>query len=339
MFKKSLILLILILNFCFIDLWFAATRWELKVQKDAEVQEVEEKAQTQATAEQKKADDAKTAAEVKNREETVIANNEKISVHDKKIAEQQAILDKTPSDWKAQKEIYKAASSKWDLLRENANLHPDAIKHDNAKWNLKNAQISKIKASSARYDIKEKLCKWIKDCPPEKYNTDPAYKEADKKYNEAVAEVWTKEAELSLTEGAAKEVQDAANEEIVANAKVVQEAKDAYDDSDKAEWDITSRWYQINVNDISPGMEISGKTTQENVNIALATIIQNLMVALWSLALLIMTIWAWYIVLHHGQDELLSKWKSIFMSWVIALVVALSSYYLINIIRFILFQW
>jgi hypothetical protein len=78
--------------------------------------------------------------------------------------------------------------------------------------------------------------------------------------------------------------------------------------------------------------------TKQNVNYALGTIIQTLMIALWSLALLIMTVGAGYIVLHHGQDELLSKWKSIFMSWVYALVVALSSYYLVAIFRYILFQ-
>jgi len=116
-------------------------------------------------------------------------------------------------------------------------------------------------------------------------------------------------------------------------------AKNEYDNSEAAKWDITSRWYQINVNDISPGMGVTWWTTEENVNFVLATIIQNLMIALWSFALLIMTIWAWYIILHNGQDELLSKWKSIFMSWVYALIIALSAYYLINIIRFILFQW
>jgi uncharacterized Tic20 family protein len=86
-------------------------------------------------------------------------------------------------------------------------------------------------------------------------------------------------------------------------------------------------------------MDTEARTAKENINYTLSTIIQTMMVLLWSLALLVMTIGAGYIVLHHGQDELLSKWKSIFMSWIYALIVALSSYYLIAIFRYILFQW
>ncbi len=117
-----------------------------------------------------------------------------------------------------------------------------------------------------------------------------------------------------------------------------QKAKDAYDGSTESKNDITSRGFSISVNDLTPGLDVKGKTTKENVNYALWTIIQKMMMALWSLALLIMTIWGWYIVLHHWQDELLSKWKSIFMSWVYALVVALGSYYLVAILRYILFN-
>jgi hypothetical protein len=74
------------------------------------------------------------------------------------------------------------------------------------------------------------------------------------------------------------------------------------------------------------------------VNFALGTIIQKLMIGLGSLSVLIMTIWAWYIVLHNGQDELLNKWKSIFMSGIYAMAIALSSYYLITIVRYILYH-
>ena len=105
-----------------------------------------------------------------------------------------------------------------------------------------------------------------------------------------------------------------------------------------ADWDLTSPGFTIHVNDISPGMDVQGSNTSEVINYALWTIIQKMMIALWSFALLIMTIGGGYIILHHWQDELLSKWKAIFMSWVYALVVALSSYYLVAIFRFILFN-
>lgn len=78
--------------------------------------------------------------------------------------------------------------------------------------------------------------------------------------------------------------------------------------------------------------------TSQVINRTLGTIIQKLMVALWVLAVLIMTVWAGYIIMYHGQDELLSKGKSIFMAGITSLVVALSSYYLVSILRFILYN-
>lgn len=79
------------------------------------------------------------------------------------------------------------------------------------------------------------------------------------------------------------------------------------------------------------------KNTSQVINTVLGNIIQKLMIALGSFALIIMTVWGGYMILAHGQDELLSKWKSIFLSGIIALVVALSSYYLVSFIQFILY--
>jgi|SaaInlStandDraft_6_1057023.scaffolds.fasta_scaffold00586_2 hypothetical protein len=119
-----------------------------------------------------------------------------------------------------------------------------------------------------------------------------------------------------------------------------EQADEARDNVCKESWNcIDKASFIINVNDVSPWMEVTpGNNTKQNVNKALWTIIQSLMVALWSLALLIMTVGAGYMIMHSGRDELLSKWKAIFMSWVYALLVALSSYYLIAIIRYILYK-
>jgi len=110
----------------------------------------------------------------------------------------------------------------------------------------------------------------------------------------------------------------------------------------KCEWDeckIDSIKFQIDVNDITPWLEIEeGDNVEQTINRTLWTIIQKLMIALWSLSLLIMTIWGWYMIMYHGQDELLSKWKSIFLSWITALVVALSSYYMVAFLRYILYS-
>jgi len=101
--------------------------------------------------------------------------------------------------------------------------------------------------------------------------------------------------------------------------------------------DITKVEFQIDVDDISPWMNHIKWDTNKTINFALGTIIQKLMIGLGSLSLLIMTVWAWYIVLHGWQDELLNKWKSIFMSGIYAMLVALSSYYLIVIVRYVLY--
>jgi len=100
---------------------------------------------------------------------------------------------------------------------------------------------------------------------------------------------------------------------------------------------IDKATFEINVDNISPWMNHIKGDTNKTINFALGTIIQKLMIGLGSLSLLIMTVWAWYIVLHGWQDELLNKWKSIFMSGIYAMLVALSSYYLIVIVRYVLY--
>ena len=106
----------------------------------------------------------------------------------------------------------------------------------------------------------------------------------------------------------------------------------------KNEWNcIDKANFVIDVDSISPWMNVRKWSTNKTINYALGTIIQKLMIGLGSLSLLIMTVWAWYIVLHGWQDELLNKWKSIFMSGIYAMLVALSSYYLIVIVRYVLY--
>ncbi len=100
---------------------------------------------------------------------------------------------------------------------------------------------------------------------------------------------------------------------------------------------IDKETFRIDVSTISPWMSIQKWSTSKTINYALGTIIQTLMIGLGSLSLLIMTVGAWYMVLHNWQDELLNKWKSIFMSWIYSMIVALSSYYIIVIVRYILY--
>ena len=101
---------------------------------------------------------------------------------------------------------------------------------------------------------------------------------------------------------------------------------------------LCSPSFRIKVNEISPWMDIKGGTAKANINWVLWLFIQKLMIGLWSLSFLIMTVWAWYMIIYTGQDELLNKWKSIFTSWVVALLVALSSYYIVSLLRYILYN-
>ena len=96
--------------------------------------------------------------------------------------------------------------------------------------------------------------------------------------------------------------------------------------------------FMIDVSSLSPWLEVWWSTTSQRVNWLLWTIIQKMMIALASISVLLMTVWGGYIILHNWQDELLSKWKAIFMSWIYAIVIALSSYYLISIVRYILYS-
>ncbi len=70
----------------------------------------------------------------------------------------------------------------------------------------------------------------------------------------------------------------------------------------------------------------------------LAVVIQNLMIFIGGFALLVMTIWAWYMILHRWDDASLSKWKEIFFAWIIGLCVALFSYLIVSTLRFIIYN-
>lgn len=109
-----------------------------------------------------------------------------------------------------------------------------------------------------------------------------------------------------------------------------------------SDWDISTTSFKINVLDLTPGWDniinVAGWGSQKQVmaNI-LAEIIYDLMVAIWVTAILTMTIgWA-YMIIYAWQDDLLSKWKTIFKTWLIALSVALLSWLLIKLVSFLLY--
>lgn len=103
---------------------------------------------------------------------------------------------------------------------------------------------------------------------------------------------------------------------------------------------LNSPNFMIATSDISPWTKDynwwSIKETSKNI---LTTIIQSLMVAIGVVALLVMSIGAWFMIFHHWEDWMLAKWKTMFTTWITALIIALSSYYLVSLLRYLLYTW
>jgi len=106
--------------------------------------------------------------------------------------------------------------------------------------------------------------------------------------------------------------------------------------------DISSENFQINVWNITP-TDASGLTnnwganSEDLIQNTLGLIIEKLITAFWVLSLLVMTIGAWFMIIYHGQDELLTRWKSIFSYGLISLAVALSAWLLVNFVSYLLY--
>lgn len=77
--------------------------------------------------------------------------------------------------------------------------------------------------------------------------------------------------------------------------------------------------------------------TEKRINNWLIVTIQKLMIPFWVLATIVMVIWAWYMVLHNWEDEMLNKWKKIFKMWIISISIALSSYIMVEILKNLLY--
>jgi hypothetical protein len=56
------------------------------------------------------------------------------------------------------------------------------------------------------------------------------------------------------------------------------------------------------------------------------------------LSLIIMVIWWWYMIIYSWQEELLSKWKKIFMAGIISLIIALLSWLIVNFVNYLLYN-
>lgn len=102
---------------------------------------------------------------------------------------------------------------------------------------------------------------------------------------------------------------------------------------------LCSEKFTIDTKLFSPGWTgLNKSSSKDTINWFMTTLIKKLMVALWSLALLIMVVWAGFMMFAMGKDDNLNKWKTIFKAWIIALVIALSSYFMVSFLSYILYS-
>lgn len=102
---------------------------------------------------------------------------------------------------------------------------------------------------------------------------------------------------------------------------------------------LCSADFKINTSLFSPGWNNfkNKSTSKQTIDQFLTTLIQKLMIALWSIALFVMIIWSWFMIFAMWKDDNLNKWKTIFKAWIIALVIALSSYMMVSLLKYILY--
>ena len=113
-----------------------------------------------------------------------------------------------------------------------------------------------------------------------------------------------------------------------------------WDDGDEvSSWGITSTEFMINPRTFSPGgNSLWTGWTQRNVDNLLTRVLNVLIVVFWVMSVFVMTIGAGYMIIYHGQDEMLSKGKSIFVSGIIALVIALSAWLIVRLFIYLLYN-
>ncbi len=97
--------------------------------------------------------------------------------------------------------------------------------------------------------------------------------------------------------------------------------------------------FTIDVKKITPMWKdnIPGATLQEKTDNFLIDVIEILMVSIWVISLFVVSIWAGYMIFYNWKEDFLTKWRNMIFTWFLALFIALTSYYLINLVRYILY--
>ncbi|MFA5917269.1 MAG: hypothetical protein WC850_03505 [Candidatus Gracilibacteria bacterium] len=105
--------------------------------------------------------------------------------------------------------------------------------------------------------------------------------------------------------------------------------------------DFASDQFIVPIGDITGNIghtKIDGATLEKKTNNLLILIIEILMVAIGVIALFIISIGAGYMIFYNGNEEFLKKGRNMISTGFLALFIALSSYYIMNLVRYILYN-
>lgn len=96
-------------------------------------------------------------------------------------------------------------------------------------------------------------------------------------------------------------------------------------------WILSATWNEENkfINKDSDAKKTTNRT--------LGLFIQKLSIWMWTLAIILMLIWVWHMILHAGQEDVLWRWKTMFISSIIAIAISLSSYILVELVIYIVY--
>lgn len=104
------------------------------------------------------------------------------------------------------------------------------------------------------------------------------------------------------------------------------------------DWDITSTDFKINVSSLTPGDSSLVDTSAEGtITAVLKRVIERLIIGIGTIALFVMVLWAGQMILYAGEDERLTKWKTIFIWWLTAVAIALLSGLMVQLVAYLLY--
>jgi hypothetical protein len=111
----------------------------------------------------------------------------------------------------------------------------------------------------------------------------------------------------------------------------------------KVNWsdDFAKDTFTVKVGDIIWNIwhtKVGWGTLEQKTDNLLIMVIEILMVAIWVIALFVVSVWAWYMIIYNWNEEFLKKWRNMIFTGFLALFIALSSYYLMNLVRYILYN-